>query len=327
METVACDLCGSKNYDFVTKQTDLIHLSTKDDFSIVECRECGLNYTNPRPSPDEMKVFYSKSYSFHQTKGIKTLIKRSFLGEFLRWFANSPFGNFLFFVPIFSRFLASQVRPKIKDPVLSCLKEREVQSFLDIGCGSGLDPHFWRDESSLVSISKGIESFGCEPDPSSRKFLNDSGIKCWADIEEVEEDRCFDLIRLNWSLEHVHDPSRYFEFISKHLTPLGTAIIAVPNYSGLIYQIAPNCVELPIHLYHFSERDLREYAKKYSLEVSKVVTFSYPGMFSFASKVGLISSKFSFPKGIIQAKHFQKTLNLFDAAGLGNDIIVTLGKK
>ena len=47
METVSCDLCGSTKYDFVTKQTDLIHLSTKDDFSIVECRECGLNYTNP----------------------------------------------------------------------------------------------------------------------------------------------------------------------------------------------------------------------------------------------------------------------------------------
>lgn len=327
METVACDLCGCESYTPVVTQTDLIHRSTDELFTIVACDQCGLNYTNPRPTRDAMKQFYSESYSFHQTKGLKAFVKRSVLGALLRRLANSPFGSVFFCVPFFSSLLGSQVRPLLADPVLSHLDKKHTHSFLDIGCGSGLDPHFWREKSSLVTISKKITSFGIEPDPVSRKFLNSNGIQCWSDLDEVQEKITFDLIRLNWSLEHVHEPSRYFSFISERLSTHGRVVIAVPNYSGLIFQLAPDCVELPIHLYHFTEDHLSAYADKYGLEVINVTTFSYPGMFSFSSRVGLITSPFPIPKGITQAKEFQKFLNIFDAAGLGNDIIVEMKRK
>jgi hypothetical protein len=114
MEIVNCDLCGSKNYKTVTTQTDLIHKSTKDYFSIVECEDCGLNYTNPRPSPEEMDAFYTKSYTYHHVSGLRVFIKTSIIGKLIRWIANSPLAYIFFFIPPISNLLASQVKPKIQ---------------------------------------------------------------------------------------------------------------------------------------------------------------------------------------------------------------------
>ena len=127
MEIVNCDLCGSNNYKTVATQTDLIHKSTKAYFSIVECEDCGLNYTNPRPSPEEIGDFYVKSYGFHQTGGLKRFIKTSIIGKLIRWFANSPFAYIFFFIPPISKLLGYQVRPKIQDPVIKYIKEREMK--------------------------------------------------------------------------------------------------------------------------------------------------------------------------------------------------------
>ena len=326
METVNCDLCGSKNYKIVTKQTDLIHKTTKDYFSIVECENCGLNYTNPRPSPKEIGAFYSKNYTFHHVSGLRALLKSSIIGKLIRWIANSPFAYIFFFIPPISNLLASQVKPKIQDPVIKYIKERKINFFLDIGCGSGINSHFWGADSALIKCNRITEVFGCEPDESSRKFLNANGIHCWSRIEEVEKDKKFDLIRMNWSMEHVHEPSKYFEFFDNHLSSEGRAIIAVPNYKGLIYHLAPNCVELPIHLYHFSEDNLRSYSTKHNLELTSSVTFSYPEMFLFANEIGLLPSR-SFSRGIIFAKKLQNILNIFDKFGMGNDIVVTIRKR
>ena len=230
MEIVACDFCGSKDYITVVRQTDLIHKSTSEFFSIVECEECGLNYTNPRPSIEELGSFYTESYSYFNKGGLLSFIKTNILGPLIRLIANSPFAYIFFFIPTLSNLLGSKVEPKVQDPVLKYFKEREIKSFLDIGCGSGVKAHFWGTRSSLLNCPKTIEVFGCEPDEASRKFLNDNDIYCWSAIEDIEKDRKFDLIRMNWSLEHVHCPSKYFEFINQHLSSKGRAIIAVPNF-------------------------------------------------------------------------------------------------
>ena len=327
METVCCDLCGSSSYSTVATQTDALHKTTKDFFSIVKCGDCGLHYTNPRPSPTEIGNFYSKSYSYHSSGGLVALIKREILGPWIRTIANSPLAYVFSLIPPLSNLLGSKVGPKLKDPVLRYLQQRKVENFLDIGCGSGMKAHFWGSGSSLVKLKKCIEVFGCEPDTFSRDQLNKSGIFCWSKIEEIEKDKKFDLIRMNWSLEHVHSPSEYFEFIYNHLSPGGRAVIAVPNIKGLIYHLSSSCAELPIHLYHFSEESLMSYSKKYNLEITNTLTFSYPSMFYHSSDISLLSKKFSFSRGIIFSKSFQRILNTFDIAGMGNDIVVTMKKK
>jgi SAM-dependent methyltransferase len=325
METVNCDFCRSDKYSKVVEQTDIIHRVTEQVFSVVKCDDCGLHFTNPRPNRNYIGNFYSTNYSFHGGSSLKMFIKEK-LGPFIKWFANSPLAIISILIPPVSKILVSQVKPHVEDPVLPILKRGDVSNFLDIGCGSGRLAHFWGRSTAIVNCGKYTECYAVEPDKHSRNDLDMSGIKSWSEIRSVEQGLMFDLIRMNWSLEHVHSPTEYFSFIQERLTEKGIAVICVPNNEGLLYKSAPSCLELPIHLYHFSLDDIRSYADKFHLEISDFRTFSYPAMYKFAAKQNLLPS-FSFVNNILQAQNTQKVLNCFDEVGLGNDMIITLRKR
>ena len=108
------------------------------------------------------------------------------------------------------------------------------------------------------------------------------------------------------------------------IEPMIGAVIAVPNYDGLIYRLAPDCVELPIHLYHFRPRDLENYARRFGLRIVELRTFSYPQMFIAAAEAGLLSEAFATQHGARDARAFQSILARFDRAGWGNDMLAVL---
>ena len=195
---------------------------------------------------------------------------------------------------------------------------------LDIGCGAGASAHFWGEAGALLAYREFTEVGGIEVASRAREWLAREGVEAWDDLDSVPAQRRFGMIRLNWSLEHVHTPSRYFRFLQEHLETSGRAMIAVPNYDGLIYRLAPDCVELPIHLYHFRPQDIRNYAAKYGLRVLELTTFSYPQMFTAAAQAGLLPASFLKPQTLTEARAFQSILTRFDEAGWGNDMIAIL---
>lgn len=322
MEDVSCDYCGSPQHSYVTRQTDLLHNTTIEYFQIVQCTNCGLNYTNPRPTADEIGQFYSSQYSFY---GADTRF-RALFRKMTSWLVNSPLGFVFDVIPRVGRRLAVSVKPKLLDPVRNHYQKGGRGVFLDIGCGSGLSAHYWGEAGSLNEYQHLTSVAGVEVSDSARKHLEDRGILVWKDLSSVPADLKFSVIRMNWSLEHVHSPSEYFSFISSRLESNGLAIIAVPNFEGLIYKLSKDCVELPIHLYHFRAKDIVNYANRYKLNVSTFCTYSYPQMFKFAAQLGLLPEQFFKNMNISEAKHFQYILNKFDAIGYGNDMIFTLKK-
>jgi len=61
MEFVACNLCGSANHKLMYRMPDSFFF--KDEwFNVVECRDCGLGFVNPRPTFQEIGRFYPSSY-------------------------------------------------------------------------------------------------------------------------------------------------------------------------------------------------------------------------------------------------------------------------
>ena len=62
MESVPCDFCRSDQGEVVTRQRDLLLEVTKDEFTIVRCRQCSLIYLNPRPSKDLLGSYYPPVY-------------------------------------------------------------------------------------------------------------------------------------------------------------------------------------------------------------------------------------------------------------------------
>lgn len=322
MEYVKCDFCGGDDTQIVARQTDLLHRTTDEIFSIVRCKQCGLQYTNPRPSREEIGRYYAAGYAFHApASGIRQRLDRLMN----RW-ANSPLAMISALVPPIARRLAARVKPSVADPVMAFYKGGGTGTFLDIGCGAGLHAHFWGQQSALQTCKQRIEVAGIEVSDAARASLSAAGIRCWAALADVPDSEMFGLIRMNWSMEHVHSPDAYFSFIASHLQRSGRAVIAVPNYDGLIYRLAPDCVELPIHLYHFRPHDLRAYGERHGLSLLSMTTFSYPEMFRAAAEAGLLPATVPGHLGIGTAKEMMRTLRPFDLSGWGNDMVAVFEK-
>jgi SAM-dependent methyltransferase len=219
------------------------------------------------------------------------------------------------------------VLPNISDPVSNYYKKNKGRGiFLDIGCGSGLTANFWGSKGSIFYYKKFAKVAGVEISNKARKFLSDRHVQSWSHIKDIPCDLRFGVIRMNWSLEHVHAPSEYFQFIRDRLEDGGVAVICVPNYEGLIYRLAKDCLELPVHLYHFTPDALVKYGEKYGLKILKIKTFSYPAMFSVASEYGLLPKNIFNNINISDAKKYQNFLNEIDLANMGNDIIAIFEK-
>jgi SAM-dependent methyltransferase len=320
MELTACDFCGGHETTFVARQTDLLHRTTEEYFTIVRCVDCGLQYTNPRPSPDEMGRYYADGYSFHAAPSRL----RRFAAVAAERLVNGPLAPIADVLPALGRRLAAHVKPSIPDPVRAYYTAGGHGAMLDIGCGAGASAHFWGERGALLAYRRLAEVAGVEIAQRAREQLAANGIEAWGDLDAVPGQRRFGMIRMNWSLEHVHSPSRYFEFLRGHLEPDGRAVIAVPNYDGLIYRLAPDCVELPIHLHHFRPRDIENYAQRFGFRIAELRTFSYPQMFVAAAEAGLLPEAFAARHGVRDARAFQSILGRFDRAGWGNDMLAVL---
>ncbi|MBK7354685.1 class I SAM-dependent methyltransferase [Propionivibrio sp.] len=321
MESVACDFCGSTESVQIARQTDLLHRTTDEFFDIVQCTSCGLQYTNPRPESAEIGRYYAKGYSFHAARSKL----RRVIAAVSERVANGPLAALAGLLPGISRRLAMHVKPSITDPVRDYYASGGVGTMLDIGCGTGASAHFWGERGALLAYRQITEVAGVEVADRARELLAGEGVEAWRDIGDVPRDRRFGLIRMNWSLEHVYSPLRYFSFIRDRLETNGRAVITVPNYDGLIYRLAPDCVELPIHLYHFRPCDIENFADRCGLRVLELRTFSYSQMFIAAAQAGLFPGSFSKQLNVWQARTFQSVLTRFDRAGWGNDMIAVLG--
>jgi SAM-dependent methyltransferase len=327
MELVNCDYCGENSTTHVVSQTDILHHTTQVYFSIVECNNCKLNYLNPRPTPQEIHQYYNSSYSFHEDKSLIKVI----ISKFLDFIANSwPVYFFIFSPKRIQKILSQRIRPLLPDPILNAVKAKQGMKVLDIGCGSGIHAHYWGSSGSVVHYSKFSDAFGVDISENARKILNQNSIKSFKDIDELEE-YClknkitFNFIRMNWSLEHVYEPSKYFNFINKFLNKDGTSIICIPNFDGFIYRLAKDLVEVPIHLYHFKIKDIENYAKKYQLNIKNHQTISYPAMFLHAGEVYKKFNAFN-ELNLLDCIRLKNFLKVIDQAKLGSDLIITLNK-
>ena len=122
----------------------------------MKCNECGLIYTNPRPTKNEISDYYSNKYYAHEQKTSNNFlflsIKKFIINNFtLKIFAHIPI--------IKSRFKLN-ILPKLNYP----LKKRKNMTFLDIGCGNGDNTHIWGTQHTLKSYKKISKSlYGVEP--------------------------------------------------------------------------------------------------------------------------------------------------------------------
>ncbi|MCX6284020.1 MAG: class I SAM-dependent methyltransferase [Bacteroidetes bacterium] len=232
-----CPACNSASFKPFLATLD--YFLSQEEFVIVECNNCGLRFTNPRPDIRESVRYYdSEEYISHDTskKELLTLVY---------WYARNVMLKKK--VSIVSRYLKGK-------------------NILDIGCGTGEFLNFCKN--------RGLNAFGVELNSKPRETAaRNFGLDIRETISDFNRENCkFDCITLWHVLEHIHDLKGTMEAIKKILAPGGVVIIALPNcnsWDALKYEKYWAAYDLPRHLYHFNKTSFENFAGFHQMKIEK----------------------------------------------------------
>lgn len=246
-----CPVCQQTEFrEFIKAKDNLI---TKDVFQIVKCNNCSFIFTNPRPFEYELGKYYqSAEYDSHKHKSASL---KDILYNTVR-----------------------RISTRKKLDYIN--KISSGKNLLDIGAGAGYFLNFCKKNDWRV---EGLE-------PNLKSFPNiDSNIKIHTDYKTIPKEK-FDVITMWHSLEHISEIDYALQTISSALKPDGKLIVAVPNiasYDFKKYQESWAALDVPRHLYHFTQDSMKLLAERYNLKVTKVMPLIFDSFY-----VSLLSEKY-----------------------------------
>lgn len=225
LENVPCPNCKNQNDEFVLLGHDRIH-NIDGDFTVVKCKNCGLERTNPRPTQKTIGVYYPSSYAPYHSKKSKS----NFLVILIKKILGKVF------------FLNDKLLPKI-----------EPGRMLEVGCSSGGYMEFARnlgwivegiefsEEASKIARSKGFDVQTCVLEEACPPALKYNMITAWMVVE------------------HLHHPIESLKKLRQWIEPNGMLVGSVPSSNSLAkFLFKDFCYDLhlPNHLYHFNPKTL-----------------------------------------------------------------------
>jgi SAM-dependent methyltransferase len=219
-----CLLCGGRRWSPLLEAPDCAPGGTGLWFAVVQCLDCGLCFTNPRPSAACIGQFYPSVYGPHHMTRSR---KRS-----RRWHFQFPWPG-------------REPRRERR-----ALKWHGKGRLLDFGCGGG---------SFLQRMhSQGWHVTGLDVSPAAVERVRDGlGLPVLLGSLPHPEIRpgSFDVITMWHSLEHVHQPIAVLEEAHRLLAPGGKLLVALPNVDSLPFRWFGSAwygLDLPRHLTHFA---------------------------------------------------------------------------
>lgn len=264
MKTIkSCNFCDSRNFRVLFYGRDK-NFDVPGKFPILKCKKCGLIFIGIRINQKKLEEYYPKEYySFNKIdpNSLKLRVKMLLYNLYF----NPKNKNKLFsliFLPLlpFSRGIIISPNKKL----------------LDIGSGSG---QFLYEMKGFGMKEYGIEPGNFDKESAKKYGLN---IKKTDLIKEKYPNEYFDIITINHVLEHVSNPTKIIREIHKILKENGWLIIGVPNYRSLAYLLFRKNwyqLDIPRHLYDFSDKTLVRKLEKEGFRVDKIRYNSRPAQF------------------------------------------------
>jgi SAM-dependent methyltransferase len=164
LETIACNLCGSRRYTAIYEMPDARHFFD-EYFTVVECNECGLGFVNPRPDRSEIQKYYPRGYYQNdESASFKRYLQRRFMQQ--------------------AQYLCG------------CENIPSPRRLLDVGCFNGEFPRFMRARGwdvtgvEISEVSERITDFPVLTQEFSEIPVNQpsyDAITAWAVLEHVHD--------------------------------------------------------------------------------------------------------------------------------------------
>jgi len=264
LETLkSCPSCGHDTFKNTLKCKDYTY--SKDSFSLLECSNCHLLFTNPRPSEQAIGKYYDNPEYVSHTDTKKGLL-------------------FLLYGAV-KQFTLIQKRTSLE-------KSISEKTVLDYGAGSG--------DFSVELASNGWTVSAYEPDIKARNKIaeKDSSIHLPNSINDIET-ASKSAITLWHVLEHVHRLNETISEFHRILKHDGTLVIAVPNRTSFdadYYKSEWAAYDVPRHLYHFDPKTIETLMSARGFELKQIRPMWFDSYY-----VSLLSENNSGKPGIIKA--------------------------
>ena len=286
MEIVACNICGSNENIVLFSQHDRMFLKKNETkFNVVKCKECGLMFTNPRPTEEEMSFYYPDEYHYipdskNQNNTPYTFLishyntmKRKILNKYYGY--DFP-GEGHIDSPTISDYLLEVIRFAFKffRKDISLFPYKKDGKLLDVGCGSGSTLLYLKEMGWVVY---GVE-IGHVVAQFARERLNLDVFEGTL-LEAKYENNYFDVIMFNNSLEHMHNPLKMRSEANRILKDDGLLIMSIPNTECIDAKLFGKWWypwELPRHLYHFDRETLKKLLEKAAFYPIRMVSDFVP---------------------------------------------------
>ncbi len=207
----------------------------------MRCSSCGLGWTEPAPSWDQIGRWYPATYYGKENVRFNPLIER-----LVRWFRLRR-----------ARVIAGLVPPG---------------TVIDIGCGRGFMLSFLRE---LGFHPEGVELSDAAAWHARNRLQIDVHV---GDALEVPvQPGQAQAIVLWHSLEHVNAPWAVLARMKDLLKPGGILVVAVPNFDSLqarLFGASWFHLDVPRHYFHFGTRALKQQLSNLDLELVQEDHFS-----------------------------------------------------
>jgi SAM-dependent methyltransferase len=239
------------------------------EFSVFRCGTCGLAFTEPRLSGEELGRYYPTDYVPHQPlPRPRTLRER--LG---------------------ARLDAARFSTGVRFGAFRTLAKAPPGRLLDVGCGRG-DLGKW-------FMDKGWEVAGIEPAADAAEQAAECGLQIHVGTldDAPWPHGTFDAVVFNHALEHVPDPVETLRQSASLLRPGGLVAISVPHFGAWQRRLFGSAwfpLDLPRHLQHFDRVSLTTMATRAGLTPREVRTSSllagFPASLQYALRGRLFLS-------------------------------------
>ena len=211
-------------------------------YNVYECTECAIGMTYPFPSEEKLaKLYSSGNYRTRKGKRFGLLIE--------------------------SLIHLGRIRKRSK--ISQFTKPGKI---LDIGCGRGLFLNVMR--------KGGWSTIGTELNKETASYATEVyGLKILPGdiIHHQLPSESLNAININQVLEHLKNPHEVISECYRLLRKKGVLIISVPDIRSLQFIIGKEnwfLLDLPYHLFHFSEAGLSKLLQKNKFKVKRIKRFS-----------------------------------------------------
>lgn len=231
------------------------HSVSKETFELYYDDILDMLITFPQPSLENLGKYYESSDYISHTDSKRSLFEKAY-------------------------HLVKYIALKNKLNLINSLQANKGL-VLDIGAGTG--------DFLSVARQNGWKTVGVEPNEKAKSIALQKGVSFVKQTSELESNS-FDVITMWHVLEHVPNLDNQIKELKRLLKPMGTLLIAVPNFKSFDakhYGKFWAAYDVPIHFWHFSKKAIKLLFEKEGMELEKVLPMKFDSFY-----VSLLSEKY-----------------------------------